>query len=168
MKKFLFLTFGMLIVAGNANAGGNHVGGHSPKMAVGKPGKANHVKRIIKVSMRETDDGAMLFKPASLKVKKGETIKFIVTNDGEFEHEFVLDSHKEIMKHKKVMEEFPEMEHDDPNSVRLEEGETGEIVWKFSNAGKFEFACLIPGHYEAGMRGKIKVSPPPITVERDT
>ena len=70
----------------------------------------------------------------------------------------MLDSHKEIMKHKAVMEKFPEMEHDDPNSVRLEEGKNGEVIWTFSNGGKFEFACLIPGHYEAGMKGAIKVS----------
>lgn len=57
-----------------------------------------------------------------------------------------------------MMERFPEMEHDDPYSVRFESGSSGEIVWTFTNAGSFEFACLIPGHYEAGMHGPILVN----------
>ena len=158
MKKILLITLGLVISTGAAFASGTHDGGHASKMAVGKPGEAGHENRTIQISMKENDDGDMLFEPNTFNVKKGETIKFVVKNDGELEHELVLDTHKEIMKHKAVMEKFPEMEHDDPNSVRLEEGKSGEIFWTFSNSGKFEFACLIPGHYESGMKGDIKVA----------
>ena len=158
MKKILLITASLLASTAIVYAGGTHEGGHADKMAVGKPGKSGHENRTIEITMKETDDGDMIFEPNTLKVKKGETIRFIIKNAGELEHEFVLDSHKEIMKHKAVMEKFPEMEHDDPNSVRLEEGKNGEVIWTFSNGGQFEFACLIPGHYEAGMKGAIKVS----------
>lgn len=158
MKKILLLSLGMLVSTNYAFASGTHDGGHAEKMAVGKPGKAGHENRTIKIIMKETDDGDMIFIPNHFSVKKGETIKFDIKNKGELEHEFVLDTHKEVMKHKAVMEKFPEMEHDDPNAVRLEEGKSGKIYWTFSNSGKFEFACLIPGHYEAGMKGDIKVS----------
>ncbi len=158
MKRILVATLGMIISTGTVFASGTHDDGHADTMAVGKPGQAGDENRTVQVSMKETDDGDMLFEPNSFSVKKGETIRFVVKNDGELEHEFVLDTHKEIMKHKAVMDKFPEMEHDDPNSVRLEEGKSGEIFWTFSNSGKFEFACLIPGHYESGMKGDIKVA----------
>ena len=158
MNKIFLTALILMASTCGAYAGGSHAGGHAAKMAVGKPGKMAQVKRSIEIIMTETDDGDMLFKPKSVKVKKGETIRFVVINAGVLEHEFVLDTHKEIMKHKAVMKKFPEMEHDDPNSVRLDEGKKGEIVWKFSNNGTFEFACLIPGHYEAGMKGTIKVA----------
>ena len=83
-------------------------------------------------------------------------MKFV--NKGETDHEFVMDGHAEIMEHKELMEKFPEMEHDDPNAIRLAPGETGEIVWTFAKAGEFQFGCLIPGHYESGMKGDITVS----------
>ena len=108
--------------------------------------------------MYETDDGEMLFEPKALSVEQGETIRFEIVNAGENEHEFVLDSYEKNQEHKALMAKFPEMEHDDPNSVRLEEGEKGEIIWEFSNQGEFEFACLIPGHYESGMKGVLKVA----------
>ncbi len=100
----------------------------------------------------------MIFEPKSLKVKTGETIRFVVTNAGELEHEFALDNHKGILANKVAMERMPDMHHDDPNSIRLDEGKDGEVVWNLSNSGEFEFACLIPGHYEAGMNGVIHVS----------
>ena len=93
-----------------------------------------------------------------INVKKNETIRFMVINKGELEHEFVLDSHEGVMEHKALMEKMPEMEHDDPNSVRLDPGMDGEVIWKFANAGPFEFACLIPGHYDSGMKGMLNVA----------
>ena len=138
-------------------AGHDNSDGHHGAMAVGKPGKASEATRTVRVAMDETDDGHMLFEPAALSVHQGETIRFLVTNAGESDHEFVLDDHKGMMKHKALMERFPEMEHDDPNSVRLEPGQTGEVVWTFTNAGTFMFACMIPGHFEAGMKGDVVV-----------
>lgn len=142
---------------GGALAAGTHAGGHGDEMAVGSPGKASAATRTVGITLKETDDG-MAIEPASLQVKQGETIRFQVTNIGEIEHEFVVDTHVRNQEHKKIMAKFPEMEHDDPNSVRLDAGEKGEVVWTFSNAGTFEFACLIPGHYESGMHGDVVVA----------
>lgn len=180
MKSILTTITAILLSTTIAYAGGSHDGGHDDddsqkteshghgeghgsddhhgEMAAGKPGDVSKVTRTIAVKMYETDDGEMLFEPASLSVKHGETIKFEIANAGENEHEFVLDSYEKNQEHKAVMAKFPEMEHDDPNSVRLEEGEKGEIIWEFSNQGEFEFACLIPGHYESGMKGVLKVA----------
>jgi uncharacterized cupredoxin-like copper-binding protein len=130
---------------------------HHEEMAVGEPGKKAEAGQTVTITMKETDDGDMVFEPKSLKVEKGQTVLFTVKNIGELDHEFVLDDHDSVMKHKAVMEKFPEMEHDDPNSVRLEPGKSGEVVWKFSKSGNFEFACLIPGHYDSGMKGSLTV-----------
>jgi len=174
MKKALILSASLFLFSMPAMASGTDDGGHDTKntshdqgmmtdhghemMTTGQPGKASQTNRTVRVEMLETEDGKMTFTPANLKVKKGETVRFKIVNKGELEHEFVLDTHKEIMKHKGVMEKFPEMEHDDPNSIRLESGKKGDIYWNFSNTGNFEFACLVPGHYEAGMTGKISVT----------
>jgi len=157
MKISLTITTLALLVAGNAFAAGSHAGGHD-QMKIGVPGKASKATRTIEVIMKETDDGDMLFEPNTIQVKKFETVRFAVKNIGELEHEFVLDEHDNIMMHKAAMEKMPEMEHDDPNAVRLIEGTDGEIIWTFTTAGTFEFACLIPGHYESGMKGKIQVA----------
>lgn len=179
MKTQLLTTALILALASPVYASGSHTGGHEDEtkktedgshghtedhgdeghheMAAGMPGMADMVTRTIEVSMIETDDGDMIFEPKSLEIVAGETVRFAIQNKGELEHEFVLDSIKENAKHKAVMAEFPEMEHDDPNSVRLEEGQSGEIIWSFTNTGTFEFACLIPGHYESGMHSSIEV-----------
>jgi len=150
-----------VFAAGAAHATGNHSGGHgeAEAMAIGKPGKKAEVKRSVKIVMTEKDDGSMVFEPAVLKVKAGETIRLKFTNKGETDHEFVMDTTDEVMEHKAAMEKFPEMEHDDPNAIRIAPGASGEIIWTFANAGDFTFACLIPGHYESGMKGDIQVAP---------
>lgn len=156
----LALGTGAAIAAGSHSGGHGHDksdGHHEAMMSVGKPGKAADVSRTVEVTMKESDDGRMLFEPSRLEFKKGETIRFAIANAGEIEHEFVLDDHKGVMEHKELMERFPDMEHDDPNSVRLAPGETGEIIWTFANSGSFEFACLIPGHYDSGMHGDLVV-----------
>ncbi len=142
---------------GHSDGHEDHEGGHHGEMMVGMAGEQSKVSRTIKVTMKETAGGDMLFLPKTVSVKKGQTIRFAVKNKGKLDHEFVLDEHHALMEHKKVMEKFPEMEHDDPNSVRLEPGEKGEVIWKFTNGGEFEFACLIPGHYDAGMKGALNV-----------
>ena len=157
MTRFFIVAAAAIGLATSAQAGGTHAGGHHGEMPVGKPGKASQVSRTIDVVMKETDDGRMIFEPGEVSVARGETIRFAVVNSGETDHEFVLDDHEGMMKHKALMEKFPEMEHDDPNSVRLAPGEKGEVIWQFANAGEFQFGCLIPGHYEAGMHGPIMV-----------
>lgn len=139
-------------------AAGTHDGGHGhAAMAIGAPaeGAAAHT---IEIRMVETDEGAMIFEPAALDVSAGETVRLRITNDGENPHEFVMDTMPMIQEHTALMERFPEMEHDDPNAVRLEPGETGEILWTFGKAGQFQFACLLPGHYDAGMHGPLTIN----------
>lgn len=156
-KMILAASIGLSLLVPPALAAGSHEGGHD-EMAAGKPAKASKADRTVEISMKETEDGQMLYEPAQLAVTKGETIRIVITNTGETDHEFVLDTMPKNAEHKALMEKFPEMEHDDPNALRLEPGKSGEIVWTFSNAGDFEFACLIPGHYESGMHGPVKVS----------
>ncbi len=156
--KIHTLALALATIASPALASGNHAGGHGEKMAVGEPGDKSKVTQTIRVSMKETEDGKMLFQPAVIKVRKDQTVKISIKNAGQSDHEFVLDQEDKILEHKKVMEKFPEMEHADANSLRLTAGQSGEIVWKFTTGGEFKFACLIPGHYEAGMHGDVSVA----------
>ena len=126
-------------------------GGHGE--AIGKPGDPGKVTRGIVVEMSD----AMRFRPDSIRVKEGETIRFTVRNAGKLKHEMVLGTIGELKEHADLMRKFPEMEHDDPNQVVVEPGGTGELIWQFTRAGTFDFACLIPGHFEAGMLGRIRV-----------
>jgi uncharacterized cupredoxin-like copper-binding protein len=133
-----------------------HEGAADDDFAAGEPGDATKPFRVVEIVMRESD-GAMTYSPDSVDVKQGEQIKFIVKNTGALKHEFFLDSEQHNAHHKLEMQKNPEMEHDDPNAQSVEPGKQVEILWKFSKAGTFEFACLIPGHYEAGMHGKVVV-----------
>ena len=129
--------------------------GHE-EMEFGKPGDPKKPARIVQIVMRE-QDGKMTFIPDKLRVRKGEQIRFQLRNNGEVDHEFVVGTVEENLRHMKEMEKNPDMEHDDPNAKRLKPRATAEIVWQFTRAGTFEFACLIPGHYQAGMVGTIVV-----------
>jgi uncharacterized cupredoxin-like copper-binding protein len=147
-----------LIVAGFITptyASGNHPGGHGD-MSAGEPGDKSKVTQTIRISMKEAD-GAMAFVPNAIKVRKGQTVRLTVLNEGLLEHEFVLDQEDKIMEHKVLMEKFPDMEHDDPNAIRLDPGKSGDIIWKFTKDGVFKIACLVPGHYDAGMHGEVSV-----------
>lgn len=126
--------------------------GHSP---VGEPGDPGRTTRTIAVSM--TDE--MRFIPASIAVKRGETIRFVVKNDGLEPHEFMLGEIRALQEHAEVMRKHPTMVHDEPNAITVLPAQTGELVWRFTTAGRVDFACLIPGHFEKGMQGDIQVSP---------
>jgi uncharacterized cupredoxin-like copper-binding protein len=140
--------------AGEGPAGHKH--GHGESFSAGEPGDPRKPSRIIQVTMGERD-GKMLFVPARLEVRKGDQIKFVLRNNGELEHEFVLASTADNLKHAEAMKKNPDMAHDEPNGRELAPKKTGEMVWKFTKAGEFEYACLIPGHREAGMTGTIVV-----------
>ena len=133
---------------------GKHAGGHGHDEAIGKPGSASKATRTVNVDMTD----GMRFNPSSIDVKQGETVRFVVTNSGKLKHELVLGTEKELKEHYEVMKKNPEMEHADPNMVTLAGGKTGEIVWQFTKAGKVDFACLQPGHYDAGMKGAVDVA----------
>ena len=126
------------------------------KFSAGEPGDPKQPTRVVKMTMRE-DGKKMLFEPAYITVHKGEQIRFVLMNDGTESHEFVLATVAENRKHAQLMKGHRHMEHADPNAKRLTPFTEGEIVWKFTRRGTFEYACLIPGHYEAGMHGTIDV-----------
>ena len=100
----------------------------------------------------------MRFTPDKLEVKQGETIKFVLRNNGAVLHEFVLGTKKELEEHAALMVKFPTMEHEEPYMAHVAPGKTGEIIWTFNRAGDFDFACLIAGHYAAGMVGTVSVT----------
>ena len=148
----------LFAVAASASfAAGTHAGGHGhdePGAAVGKPGVAAKVTRTIKVDMTD----AMRFNPATIDVQQNETVRLRITNSGKLKHELVLGTEQELKEHYEVMKKNPEMEHDDPNMVTLAPGKSGEVIWQFSKAGRVDFACLQPGHYDAGMKGAVTVA----------
>jgi uncharacterized cupredoxin-like copper-binding protein len=131
--------------------------GHSHStFSAGEPGDPKKPAKAVQVTMREKD-GKMVFIPDRIEVRKGEQVRFLLRNSGELEHEFVLATTDDNLKHAEQMKKFPDMEHDDPNGKRLSPNKTGEIVWRFTKTGTFEYGCLIPGHREAGMTGIIVV-----------
>ena len=120
----------------------------------GIAGDAKSVKRTIKLAM--TDN--MRFTPDKIEVKQGETVRIALKNDGKILHEMVIGTQQELNEHAALMPKFPAMEHDEPYMAHIPPGKTGEIIWTFNKAGEFDFACLIAGHYQAGMVGKIQVA----------
>ena len=140
--------------AGDGSSGHSH--SHGATFSAGEPGNPKKPAKIVQVTMGESD-GKMLFVPVRLEIKKGDQIKFVLRNNGELQHEFVLASAADNLKHAEEMKQNPNMSHDDPNGKQLAPKKTSEIVWKFTKAGEFEYACLIPGHREAGMTGTIVV-----------
>lgn len=160
-----------------ALAAGSHAGGHGHGAAIGEPGDATQVDRTVEIVM-----GDNYFEPERLSLQAGETIRFVIRNDGEFLHEFNIGTAAMHAAHQEEMASMMEhgmltptgvdeekmqmdhgagaMDHDDPNSVLVEPGETKELVWTFTAATDLEFACNVPGHYDAGMMGEIELKKP--------
>ena len=158
-----------------ALAAGNHDGHHGEKSAIGEPGKASEISRTIEIKMHDN-----YYEPEEISVKKGETIRFLVVNAGEFVHEFNIGTaethaaHQEemmmmvehgVLEADKINHEMMKMDmgngktmdHNDPNSALLAPNNAAEIIWKFGDGGELEFACNVPGHYDAGMMGEFSV-----------
>ena len=158
MKAVVFAS--LLIATGGAAFAGpgekGHSHGHDAGFSAGEPGDPKKPARIIQVTMNE-GDGKMMFIPDRVEIKRGEQIKFMLRNNGALDHEFILANTAENVKHAEEMKKNPEMEHDDPNATRLAPKKTGEIIWRFTKPGQFEYGCLIPGHREAGMTGTVIV-----------
>lgn len=110
--------------------------------------------RTVTISM----DDKMRFTPDTLSFKQGETVRFIVKNQGKLLHELVIGTREELDAHAKLMEKFPNMAHDEPYMAHVDPGRQGGLVWTFNRPGDFEFACLVAGHFSAGMKGRIKVA----------
>jgi uncharacterized cupredoxin-like copper-binding protein len=163
--------------AGTALAAGSHAGGHGDTSALGRPGTAAEADRTIEIVM-----GDNYFEPEKLTVRAGETVRFVIRNEGEFLHEFNLGTAAMHAAHQAEMMTMMEhgmltptgidhdkmkmdhgaggKAHDDPNSVLIEPGKTAELVWTFTATAALEFACNVPGHYDAGMMGEIGFSKP--------
>lgn len=159
-KKCLMAAGALALAASAAYGHGNeHARPDAPAVKEQKPwgiaGEPRSGLRTIRVSMNDR----MRFEPSSISVREGETVRLVVTNHGKLMHELVLGTRKELDAHAALMKKFPDMEHDEPYMVHVAPGRTDEIVWTFNRAGEFEFACLIAGHYEAGMDGRITVAP---------
>ena len=148
--------FAMLILAAQAWAGAGPAGHQDDAFSAGEPGEANKPARIVQVTMGEADS-KMTFAPDKIEVRKDEQIKFVLRNDSEIDHEFIHAAAADNLKHAEAMRKNPDMEHDNPNNRRLAPKKSGEIVWKFTKRGTFEYSCLIPGHREAGMIGTVVV-----------
>lgn len=121
--------------------------------AFGREGDPKKTVRTINVDMSDK----MRFTPSALTIKQGETVKFVVKNSGKTMHEFVLGTKKELQEHAELMKKHPDMEHDEPYMAHVAPGKTETIVWQFTKAGNFNFGCLLPGHFEAGMVGNVTV-----------
>ena len=120
----------------------------------GQTGDPRKAKRTVNVDMSD----AMRFAPAELSVKRGETVRFVVTNSGKQIHEMVFGTLKELKEHAELMKKHPGMEHDEPYMAHVQPGKKAEIVWQFTKAGEFHYGCLLPGHFEAGMVGIVRVA----------
>ena len=142
-----------LFAHGPAGDSSEHHKMSAEQYAWGKMGQAKAATRDIVITM--TDD--MRFSPEQISVKLNETVRFIVKNNGKLLHELVIGTSDELEKHAKLMEKFPNMAHDEPYMAHVDPAKQGEIVWLFNRKGEFEFACLLPGHFQAGMKGKVLV-----------
>lgn len=159
--RILSATLLALFAATFAYAHGDEHKGMKANSAVKKEqkewgiaGDARGVKRVVVVTMSDN----MRFTPDKIDVRLGETIKLVIKNEGNLLHEMVIGTRKVLDEHAALMAKFPNMEHDEPYMVHVSPGKTGEVIWNFNKAGEFDFACLIAGHYQAGMVGKINVS----------
>jgi uncharacterized cupredoxin-like copper-binding protein len=145
-------TIGIVFIALSAAPATGHEQHRHAAYSAGEPGNAKKPSRTIEVTMSE-----MEFNPYRIEVKRGEQIRFIIRNAGTEDHEFLLASTEDNLKHAEAMKKDPKMAHDDPNGVRLAPKKSAEILWKFTKPGTFEFACLIPDHREYGMTGRVIV-----------
>ncbi len=128
---------------------------HSPATySFGRPGSNVRTNRVITI---ETSD-RMRFTPSMITVKRDETVRFVIRNRGRLFHELVLGTMNDLREHAEMMKKHPEMEHDEPNAAHVAPGKTQDLVWQFTQSGEFHFGCLIPGHFDAGMTGKIIVT----------
>jgi uncharacterized cupredoxin-like copper-binding protein len=131
-----------------------HSNGH--EFTAGEPGDPTEAARLVEIVMDE-GPGRMTYAPDRIEVRKGEQIRFVLKNVGALRHEFLIDTFANNAKHKLEMEKTPDMHHEEANGRHVEPKRTAELVWRFTKSGTFEIACLIPGHYEAGMKGVVVV-----------
>lgn len=140
---------------------GSH--GHSHEVADDHghgAGPQSLVAQVVSRSIEVRMDDTMRFAPERLQVQAGETVRLVVHNAGQVEHELVLGTDEEIRAHAEAMKKGADHSHSHAGgaAISLAPGRSGELVVTFPKAGTVQMACLIPGHYEAGMRGQVEVS----------
>jgi uncharacterized cupredoxin-like copper-binding protein len=122
----------------------------------GEPGDPGRPAREVDIVMSD-GAGGMRFAPDRVEVRRGVQVRFVISNSGSLTHEFFLGTPGENREHAAMMARMPDMKHDDPNARTVAPGRSSSILWRFSDTGEYEFACLIPGHYQAGMHGVVIV-----------
>ena len=160
MKSIKFIAACALLAGATASFGHENMHNSHPAVAPqqqewGIAGEAKGAKRTI--TLRMTDD--MRFTPSHFTVKQGETVRLRVENKGQVLHEVVLGTQGTLDQHAAMMRQYPDMEHAEPHMAHVAPRAKEDLVWHFNRPGRFDFACLIPGHYEAGMRGTFTVTP---------
>ncbi len=151
----LLLASGLSLAHGDgAQAGRAGSPGRKEQKPWGIAGDAGATKRTISIRMLDE----MRFSPSTIEVRQGETVRLVMKDTGKLMHELVLGTKQDLDGHAALMTKFPGMEHEEPYMAHVAPGKTGEIVWTFNRAGRFDFACLVAGHYQSGMRGTIVVS----------
>lgn len=145
-----------IIFAGAAAVAPTPLRAHGDDYSAGEPGNPKRPSRTVTIVMREAD-GKMIYVPDRVAIRKGEQIRFVLVNEGELDHEFLLATREENLKHAEEMRKNPDMEHDEPNGKRVAPKKRSELLWRFTKPGNFEYGCLIPGHREGGMIGLISV-----------
>lgn len=164
MKPSLLLLAALALGAGGAARAHGEAATHAApsraqpaakagEHAFGRPGDPKKVVRTIHVTM----DDSFRFTPSDVTIRRGQTVRFVIRNIGQQMHEMVLGTTDELKAHAELMRRFPDMEHDDANMAHVKPGDRGEIVWQFTKPGEYAFGCLIAGHYEAGMSGRLVV-----------
>ncbi|WP_434355732.1 cupredoxin family protein [Parasalinivibrio latis] len=173
-KSTIAVALAFTLLSGFAQAGGKHNEGHGTGQkqhmdmmedmmhshgseghsSVGMPGHAADVTKTVEISMLDT----MRFTPENFSVKSGETVRLFIKNEGLIPHELVIGTKEEMSEHAEMMRKMPKMQHTETNMISLKPGQISSLIWKFGKSGDVDFACLIPGHLEAGMIGKVSVN----------
>lgn len=170
--KFISTTLAVTVLTLGAAAAVAHNDVEHGKPAVAKPlsseehsfgRQGDPAKADRRIEIRMSD--AMRFSPAEIKVRQGETIRFVVTNGGKVMHEMVIGTRDELKAHGELMKKYPNMEHDEPYMAHVAPGKSREMTWTFTKAGEFHFGCLVPGHFDAGMVGRIVVAAGPVLAQ---
>lgn len=158
-KLLIALAAGLAMLSGAAQAHGPQTHGGAPVVKEQKPwgiaADASAAQRTITIDMGDN----MRFKPDVIDVREGETVRLAIRNRGKLLHELVIGTQDELDAHAALMVKFPDMQHDEPYMAHVDPGKRGDIVWTFNRPGEFKFACLIAGHYQAGMVGTVRVRP---------
>jgi uncharacterized cupredoxin-like copper-binding protein len=149
MARRIAILMALALAATSAFTHGDAPG----ELPFGRPGTPSAASRTIAVSMSD----AMRFDPAEIRVRAGETVRIVVANAGKLRHEFVLGTMEELREHAEMMRKMPGMEHHEAHMASVPPGGKATIAWRFTKPGTFHYACLEPGHLEAGMVGKVVV-----------